>query len=253
MMLANGCAHRLPSKPAARAFDFSTDRLAYANETVWHYENGRAVEVAKNGAKAGDQAYATRCFVVTRCVTQFWKFASFDPKSPPLSDRDLALRIRMLAKIDVWKDPFPASKRVVFPGYRNLFELSRDQPLILQKNLGQGWPIFVRPGNSPMVFPPSRSHQERTFLELKKSLALNYPVIIWMVTFPDLSLNHSVLVYDSHETKTKTVFSVYDPNDIKKPKNLEYDPAKRTFSFQRTFYFIGGPVDVRTIYWSPMQ
>jgi hypothetical protein len=141
----------------------------------------------------------------------------------------------------------------VFPGYANLFDLSAAQPLVLQKNLGAGWPIFVRPGNTPMVFPPSRAHQERTFRELKQSLALKYPVIVWMVTFPDMGLNHSVLVYDVRETKTKAVFSVYDPNDVKRPKKLEYDPVSRTFSFQSTFYFPGGPVDLRTIYWSPMQ
>lgn len=251
--LLGACAHRLPDAPSARTFRYSTDRLAYANETVWRYENGKVAEVKAKDSKEGDQPYATHCFVVTRSVLQFWKFARFEPRSPKLSDEALAARVRKLAAIEVWKEPFPTARRVVFPGYANLHELSGDKPLLLQNNLGAGWPIFVRPGNTSMVFPPSRAHQERTFHELKQSLALHYPVIVWMVTFPDMGMNHSVLVYDLQEGKNKTVFTVYDPNDVKRPKKLEYNPVTRTFLFQPTFYFPGGPVDVRTIYWSPMQ
>jgi len=252
-LLVSGCAHRLPEKEAVRRFSYQTDRFAYANETVWTYENGRPVQVRGGKADSGDHSYTTHCFVVTRSAVQFWKFARFEPAASKLSDRELAKRVKALAAIQVWKDPYPEQKRIVFPGYANLHELSADKPIVLQDNLGQGWPIFVRPGNTCMVFPPSRAHQERTFEELKQGLALKYPMIVWLVTFPDLGLNHSLLVYAMGEKRGKTVFTVYDPNNVKTPETLEYNPATRTFSFQKTFYFPGGPVDVRTIYWSPMQ
>lgn len=253
ILLLGACAHRLPDRTAARAFDYSADRLAYANETVWRYENGKVLQVAEEESRAGDEKYTRRCFIVTRSMLQFWKFARFEKKARPLPDGELARRVRELARIDVWRDPYPEEKRVVFPGYANLYELSGARRRILQDNLGAGWPIYLRPGNTSMVFPPSRAHQERTFNELKQSLAMKQPLIVWMVTFPSLALNHSVLVYRIKEGKEKAVFTVADPNDTEHPRKLEYDKASRTFFFHPTVYFKGGPVDVRTIYWSPMQ
>lgn len=253
ILLPGACAHRLPEQPAARAFDYSADRLAYANETVWRYENGKVLQVPEEESRAGDEKYTRRCFIVTRSMLQFWKFARFEKKTRSLPDKELARRVRELARIDVWKDPFPKEKRIVFPGYANLFELSGARRRILQSNLGTGWTIYLRPGNTSMVFPPSRAHQERTFDELKQSLAMKQPSIVWMVTFPSLALNHSVLVFGIKDGKEKAVFTVADPNNTRGPEKLEYNKATRTFSFQPTFYFKGGPVDVRTIYWSPMQ
>src|SRR5437660_10999287 len=55
-------------------FDFQRDTLSFANWTVFSYENGQIVS-HKN--QYGHH-YSRRCFVMTRTVAQFYKFARFE-------------------------------------------------------------------------------------------------------------------------------------------------------------------------------
>ena len=99
---------------------------------------------------------------MSRTVVQFHKFARFDPGSPALGDKQLAHRIRDVTRRAPWHPALPAAKRVVFPGYHDLRELSEQRGFILQKNIGLGWPAYLRIGNSRMFFLHSVTYQEKT-------------------------------------------------------------------------------------------
>lgn len=55
----------------------------------------------------------------------------------------------------------PEDKRVVFPGYANLREMSTDRREVLQENIGLGWPTYFRVANARMFFKHDPKYQER--------------------------------------------------------------------------------------------
>jgi hypothetical protein len=240
-------AYEAPTKPAPRPFRYETDTFAFANETVWNYVNG-AVLSESSRAPAQKRDYTRRCFVVTRASVQFWKFARFAPKAAPLPPDQLAARIRAVTDRSVWLSPLPREQRIVFPGYANLREISAADPSIFQANIGLGWPVYFRAGNMPIVAPVYRETEARLSDEILHDLQLGYPTIVWLYNFPNLSINHVVVVLGSGRDHNHVDFQVYDPNYTDAPKKLDYDTATRTFSYQPTFYFKGGAVDARAVY-----
>jgi len=46
-------------------------------------------------------------------------------------------------------------------------------------------------------------------------------------------------------------FTVYDPNYPNEPSWVDYKAARRSFDFQKRWYFPGGQVNVMRIYISP--
>ncbi|MES2308725.1 MAG: hypothetical protein V4507_07685 [Verrucomicrobiota bacterium] len=253
VFLWSGCAHLPPEKQSSRPFQFSIDRLGFSNETVWSYGDGEIKSERDHHQTTGEH-YTRRCFVVSRSVVQFWKFARFEPSRPALDEKALAQRIREVTSIDVWKEPLPFEKRIVFTGYANLPQISAAHPKTFQANLGLGWPVYCRVGNMPMIIPPTRSHQENLFHEIVNDLHQGYPTIAWLVDFPGLRINHAATIYSIlKDNPQKTVFLIYDPNDHLAPKKLTYNKKERSFYFQKTFYFKGGKIDVRPLYRSPIQ
>src|SRR5205085_1060731 len=103
--------------PCASAFTpplhFEKDTVGFANMTVFEYQNG--IARVRRGESAKQKRYTRRCFVLCRTTMQFKKFARFDPHAPPLSDEDLAKRIRQVTHHAAWHDPLPEEQRVVFP------------------------------------------------------------------------------------------------------------------------------------------
>lgn len=237
----------------AGGFEFSKDRFGFANETVWDYEAGRPTH--KSHTKHRHKRYSRRCFVLCRAAIQFWKFARFDPKGQPLSDSELARRIRQVTEREAWQDPLPPHKRVLFPGARSLWELSSQRPEVFRRNLGLGWPIYFRPGNAVLLIPPSPREEHRVYQKLWSFSRKGIPSVAWLANFPSLNINHAVVVFASRKTShpNQTEFLVYDPNYTDHPKRLIYDAHTRSFSYQPTFYFPGGKVGVRLLYQRPWQ
>src|SRR4029077_10426946 len=66
--------------------------VVFANQTVFEYHEGHA-SLRKSSATKKD-AYNRHCFVMSRTVLQFKKFARFEPRITPLDDASLATRIR---------------------------------------------------------------------------------------------------------------------------------------------------------------
>src|SRR5262249_49884490 len=175
---------------SSAGFDFDRDTLSFANWTVFSYENGHIVS-HKN--QFGHH-YSRRCFVMTRTVEQFYKFARFEPKASRVNDRELTKRIRDITRRQPWHDPLPAEKRVVIPGYTNLRELSQDRTDLMQRNIGLGWVVYLRPGNARMFYEHSKEYQEKTHDELERTLARGEFFVAYLSDFPILHINHSVLV-----------------------------------------------------------
>ena len=245
-------AYEPPAAPAPRSFQYVTDTFSFANETVWNYVNG-SVQSETPRDQAGKRDYTRRCFVVTRAAVQFWKFARFDPNAAPLPPDQLATRIREVTERSVWLPPLARDRRVVFPGYASLREISAADPGIFQANIGLGWPVYFRAGNMPIVAPVYRETEARLNDEIFHDLRMNYPTIVWLYNFPSLDINHVVVVLAGKRGDGTIHYRVYDPNYIDAPKNLDYDEAARTFSYQPTFYFKGGTVDARAIYRGVLQ
>jgi len=107
LLLGLGC-------PCASGFTpplhFEKDTVGFANMTVFEYQNG--IARVRRGESAKQKRYTRRCFVLCRTTMQFKKFARFDPHAPPLSDEDLAKRIRQVTRRAAWHDTLPEEQRV---------------------------------------------------------------------------------------------------------------------------------------------
>ena len=248
-----GCAHQLPAPSNSRPYDWNKDRFSFANETVWTYDQTLSAPEKSGAQEKQSEAYTRRCFVMARAALQFRKFARFDPAAPRVSDAELARRVSQVASKPVWEPELAKEKKIVFPGSQDLYTFSRRHSSLLQQELGAGWPTYFRAGNMALPFPISRDHQQRTADEMREMIRNKQPVVLWLTRFPSLAINHSVLAYAVRSKGALLQFDVYDPNYTDSPKKLTYNPADKTFSFEKTFYFKGGPVTVRTVYWSHLQ
>jgi hypothetical protein len=237
---------------SANGFNYSRDTLSFANWTVFTYENGHIVS-HKN--QFGHH-YSRRCFVMTRTVEQFYKFARFEPKAPRLNDRELTKRIRDITRRQPWHDPLPAEKRVVIPGYSNLRELSQDKTPLMQRNIGLGWVVYLRPGNARMFYLHDKNYQVKTHDRLEQALAGREFFIAYLSDYPILHINHSVLVY-KHDRPRSTdgndYYLVYDPNHPDGPRHLKWVAAKREFDFEKDQEFVGGFTRVFQVYGKALQ
>ena len=240
----------------ASDFRFKQDTLAFANSTVFGYAQGKIVSSSNPANKEKAQRYTRRCFVMSRTVLQFHKFARFDSNAAPLNDEQLAQRIRAVTSREPWHEPLPAGQRIVFPGYRNLREMSRKREIVVQRNIGLGWPTYCRVGNFRMVFLLDHGYQETTHQAVERAMARNDFFVAFLSDFPTLHINHSVLVY-AHKAKRARDgtdrYLVYDPNHPDGPRELKWLPAKREFDFQKDEEFVGGFTRVFQVYGKPFQ
>jgi len=71
-----------------------------------------------------------------------------------------------------------------------------------------------------------------------------------LVRFPQLTINHGIMLYSMAEVAAGLQFTAYDPNKPAQPSVLDYDASRRTFLFPANCYWGGGRVDVFQIYHS---
>jgi hypothetical protein len=233
---------------------FDRDTFAFQNATVLKYYHGIAFLRPKGDDPPG--SYTRRCFVMTRTVMQFRKFARFDPHGIPLNDQELAARVRAVARRAPWREPLPENQRVVFPGYANLREMSKARTQVLQENIGSGFITYFRPSNIRMVFQQSRGYQEKTHANLDAALSRGDLFVAFLTTYPRLSINHTVLVYGrkkNHSRDELERYFVYDPNHAEAPRELTWSPRDRAFAYQKDIDFVGGFVRVYQAYGNWLQ
>jgi len=246
---------QLAPAAATTGFKFNRDTLSFANSTVFAYEQGRIVSTG-NRDKEKSQRYTRRCFVMSRTVLQFYKFASFDRHAPPLDEKELAKRVRAVTRMQPWHPALPSDQRIVFPGYRDLREMSQAHTRLLQENIGLGWTAYVRPGNFRMFYLHSKKYQEKTHEELERTLAGGAFFVAYLSDYPTLHINHSVLVYTHKQRRAPDGtdrYLTYDPNHPDGPRELKWLPAQRAFDFQKDQEFVGGFTRVFQVYGKPWQ
>ena len=191
---------------------------------------------------------------MSRTAEQFLKFARFDRQAAPLDDRELAHRVRAVTRRAPWHDPLPPEKRIVFPGYANLRELSKARKEVLQSNIGLGWPTYLRIGNFRMVYIRGPAYQEKTHKLLNDALGRGEMFVAYLSDFPILHINHSVLIYAKLPNRGNIEnYLCYDPNHAEAPRTLSWLPDKRQFNYQKDQEFKGGYVRVYQIYGKALQ
>ena len=239
---------------ATSNFRFDRDTFAFANQTVFEYHEGHA-SLRKSSATKRDE-YNRHCFVMSRTAAQFKKFARFEARSTPLDDVSLAARVRALTRQPAWAEPLPDNQRIVFPGYKDLKEMSKARRELVQINIGHGWPSYFRISNARMMFQDGTGYQERTHAQLNSALARGELFVAFLTTYPRFSINHSVLIYklkSSEPNPGVDHYLVYDPNHPESPRNLTWSSRDRAFSYQKDWDFVGGAVRVYQVYGKPMQ
>jgi len=256
LLPAAATAYEPPAPSAPRPFSYPGDTFNFKNETIWNYVGGA---VQPEGPNTRPREYTGRCFALSRASIQFWKFARFDPNTPPLPPDQLAQRIRQVCQRSVWLPALAPRDRILIPGYRNLRQASAQMPHVFQANIGLGWPFYFRPGNIVIASWVTRALEDRLNREIYRDLQLNTPTIIWAYRFPSLKLNHVIVVYAcTRDPNGAYHYLVYDTNyrdggTGDASKHLDYDPKTRTFTYQPVYYFKGGPVTVRALYRGLLQ
>ena len=244
--LATGCATS-SDHSFSRPFKFGEDTFSYANELVWEYEFDDATGATTHRKRVPEPSYTHHCFVVARAAKQFFQNARFDPSAPKADAetyRKLVQRVVSVAPRRV----LPEDRKVVVPGYSNLFTFSQDWGHVLKAECGGAWRSYFQKGHWRMMFPLTRAHQDRMSQQLLDALGRNRPAVVHVVRFPKLTINHSLVIFDATERNGVIEFAAYDPNHPEKPSALTFDPGTRRFHLPRNPYFIGGRVDVYEIY-----
>lgn len=233
--------------PACRRFEFERDTFAFANELVCEYVFDPAGGRPRMVPRRPRPAYTLRCFVLVRVARQFFYHAEFRPDEAPLAAAAYRRRIREVIRRNP-RAPAAAGAKVPFPGYAGLRSMSREHEALLKAECGGAWRSYLLPSHWRMVFPIPRAHQERTARGLTARLERGLPPLVHLVRFPQLTINHGMLVFGVEPTREGQRFAAYDPNDPAGPSMLTFDAAARTFSLPPNRYWPGGRVDVIEIY-----
>jgi hypothetical protein len=242
-----GCASTAKRATTDRQFDFERDGFAYANELVWEYEPDPATGKMNTRPREPQPEYTHHCFVMARAARQFFDFAEFRATETKADEATYRARVKEVIARDPRSDP-ARRERIVFPGYANLREFSREQEAMLKELCGGAWESYVQRGHWRVVFPFSASHQEEMAERLQRELARGMAPVIHLVRFPQLTINHAVVVYEAVEKAEGVQFRCYDPNDPIRPLEIDYRREDRRFSTPQNDYFIGGRVDIYEVY-----
>lgn len=234
---------------AGPGFDPVRDTFAFSNETVFAYDFDERGAMHLQ-TKETPPAYAHRCFVMTRAVLQFHRFARFDPGRRRVSRGDYAKIIRRISRVPVWS--CGPREKIAVPGFRDLHSFSKAEPAVLQENLGAWLPTYLRVGNWRMGMGHLRAGQAAAARWLAASVDDGKPRAVYLARFP--RLNHSVIVYAARRRPNGDIrFAVHDPNYAGETTWLDYIAAERSFDFAQRWYFPGGRVNVMRIYISPIH
>ncbi len=233
--------------PTPRRFVFERDTFAFPNELVWAYRFDPVTGQTTNCRRDPPPTYAHRCFVLARSVRQFLYHARFDPVQRRLDDAAYDKLVRQVVARNPRK-PCPPADQIVFPGYNCLRELSREREGILKRACGGAWQSYFLRSHWRMILPIVRWQESWVALRLVKAIREGKAPIVHLVRFPQLTINHGIVLYQASEVSTGFEFTAYDPNVPERPTVLHYDAAGRTFVLPANCYWAGGRVDVFQIY-----
>lgn len=227
----------------SRRFVFERDTFSFANELVWEYRVDPTTGQTTTFKRTPPPSYAHRCFVLVRSARQFFNHASFNP-AQPMASLDT---YRKLIREVVSRNPRTVSvERLVIPGYESLREFSKAQEYLLKAECGGAWQSYFLRSHWRMVYPFSRKQQRGVAEELAS--CIDGSPIVHVVRFPQLTINHGLLLFGGGADNDGFRFIAYDPNNPKRPSELTYSNTQRCFLFPRNNYWAGGPLDAFHIY-----
>lgn len=229
-----------------RQFDFKLDTFSFSNQLAWLYTYDAQGKWTTTTRKPRPP-FTQHCFILARAVRQFFLNARFDPEQ---NIADEAVYRRLIREV-LYTNPrraLPADEKIIIPGYSDLRSFSEAQEKLLKAESGAGWRSYVQRGHWRIVFPFSRRHQEQMAEQLVRELTQNAPVVVHVVRFPQLTINHAIALYSANVAPDGIDFLAYDPNRCDVPVHLQYDRSNRRFNFVANDYFPGGRVDVYEVY-----
>jgi len=241
----SACHGIRPVVPSPQAFRFGVDTFAFANETVWEYHVDPVAGTTWWHERDPRPPFSLRCGTMARAARQFWERARFDPAAPGADDATYARLVRAVLDTDP-RDP--AGPRIVIPGYGDLHAFSAAHETLVQDALAGPWKSYLQRGNWRMIFPFLPGEQRREAERMADTIRRGGTVVVHVLRYPELTMNHLVLAYAVDETPTELRFQVYDLNDADAPAPLVWRRAERTFSFAHTPYFPGGPIRAYEVY-----
>lgn len=231
-----------------RRFEFERDSFAFANELHWAYHFDAATGKTTFTKRHPKPQYAHRCFVLTRAARQFLYHARFAPGlARPAGEESHRRAIREVMSRNP-RVPCAPEARIVFPGFASLREFSQTHAQLLKDTCGGAWQSYVLRSHWRMVFPISRAHQARTAASLMREIERGGSPIIHLVRFPQLTINHGMILFDATNAAGKINFHAYDPNAPERPTEVSFDCTNRTFFLPANCYWAGGPLEVIEIY-----
>jgi len=233
--------------PDCRRFDFERDTFAFANELVCEYVFDPGGGRPRMIPRWPRPTYAHRCFVLTRAVRQFHYHAEFEPGLPAVGESEYRRRVRLVTSRSP-RAPCAPEARVGFPAFSGLRTLSEHWTGLLKEECGGAWRSYFQRSHWRMILPISRRHQLETARSLQQQAARGGTAVVHLVRFPQLTINHSVVVYGCRASGSEVSFLAYDPNYPERPAVLTYDCASSSFAMPTNRYWPGGVLDVIEIY-----
>jgi hypothetical protein len=245
LLLGAGCVSAPPLVSTLRApvpaptLRFGVDTFAFANENRVKY-------------RGKPDLYANWCFVMARAITQFQRFARFEPAVPPLMAGEYTARVREITARSPWDPALPPDERVVIPGYGSLFELSQAQERAVKAGLTGRVLSWMHWTNWRVVYPMPGAQQEGVARETVAELQAGRPVQ-WLITnLPTIDLNHTVVVYAYRVDGPDAIdFVIYDPNDRASPGAIRFDVPTRRFWATHLYDHGVGPIRAFRMYYAP--
>ena len=238
--------------PAARAglarrFVFARDTFAFRNELVCAYSFDPLTGKATMHRRDPPPTYAHHCFVLARSARQFFYHARFAVDARPVDDAECARLVRQVVARNP-RRPCAPERHIVIPGYDCLRSFSQARERVLKEACGGAWQSYFLRSHWRMILPVFRWQEAWVAPRLATAIRGGGAPIVHLVRFPQLTINHGIVLYDVAEVESGFRFTAYDPNLPEEPSFLDYDAAKRTFFFAPKCYWAGGRVDVFQIY-----
>ncbi|HPA20483.1 MAG TPA: hypothetical protein PLU30_22220 [Verrucomicrobiae bacterium] len=242
----------MPAPPPTDAdhpggFLFERDTFYFPNELVWEYRFETAAGPPVVRRRIPPPTYSHHCFVLVRSARQFLYHASFEPSEPPVDPASYRERIRNVVSRNP-RVPAKPGQRIPFPGFRGLREFSQQHERLLKCCCGGAWQSYVLRSHWRMVLPISRNHQKRTAAQLTHKIQSGIAPIVHLVRFPQLTINHGMILFSVTGEPDHLKFAAYDPNVPERPSQLTYDARSASFSMPRNSYWKGGSLDAIEIY-----
>lgn len=238
---------RPPVRRDGPIFDFHRDTFAFANETKWRYSVDPATGRQVATPRVPEPDYTLHCFVMARAAKQFRLHARFAPEQPAPDEPTCRRLIREVVSRSA-ETASESGTKVAIPGYADLRAFSAAREALLKAECGGAWRSYFQRGNWRMVFPFSRGNQQAEVGRLMAVLQSGELPVVHVLRFPQLTINHTLLLFGVEETPSAIVFRAYDPNIPERESPLTFDRATRTFTLPPLHYFAGGRVDVYEIY-----